>query len=1312
MEKIKNFLFIFCFIFSGCAEDKKPYLDLIEDIQKDFYVEDFLKEDVSKFEKDEIIVKDSIWPEDIGKPCNTNEDCSTGWCVQGDKGGICTVICVEECPSSWTCKGIIMPGGDVMYLCVPDVWDVCKECEIDTECGGNDDYCIPIGETGKYCGSHCEKKDDCPSQYLCKEISGIEGASKEKQCIPETESCVCFGELNGKKRPCFVENEYGKCFGEEICDGPKGWTGCDAKTPAKEECNGIDDNCDGKVDEGFGGEHCSIKNEWGECDGISVCKGNKGIVCDGITPQEEVCDGKDNDCDKLIDEEDAVFCKVYFIDGDGDGYGAINKGKCLCEPDENYKVLIEGDCNDEDFEINPSQKEKCDKKDNDCDGNIDGEGIAGCSTFYYDGDGDGYGIMDSKCLCFSTPPYNSEKFTDCEDNDAEVFPDAIEKCNGKDDNCNKKIDEEGAEGCKVYYTDKDGDGYGQTQEFKCICKPSLEYSASKGGDCNEDNPLINPAMKEKCDGFDNNCSGIVDEEGAEGCFYYYKDEDMDGYGAKENKKCLCKPLSPYTVISGGDCNDSDPLINPEKKENCNSSEDCCIKGDVCKFGICMQKLPLCTNDNECQNDSYCFEEECIPYGIKKNSDENCTRPTIIGQFHPSLQCKWTAPPQGDPYPNHRQVLSTPVVVDFNFDNDPKTIHPSIVFTSYDGYDGGFPSASSNGIVRVIDGKTCEHQFTISDHKVVGSSSPALGDIDLAPDGRPEIVAFAEGGGIVAFKYDENEKKFKLLWNSTTDGKNPSYTGKDELRWNAPTIADITGDEHPEIFFSAVVHTYDGIVLVSNLGTKIYVDGQFAVVLDVDMDKKAEFVAGDGIYEYSVAENKWVKEKYFTHSTPDGFVAVADFGNYPVGNLPKNIPEVVVISSGKARVMDLSGKTIFGPIPLPSFPPGTAAGWGGPPTIGDFDGDGKPEFALAGKGAYTIFDFDCIGNPPPFGCYSSGILWTKQTQDYTSSLTGSSIFDFEGDGIAEAVYSDECFTRIYDGLTGEVLFSQWRTSCTWYEYPIIADVDGDFKSEIVVPSNTNCGVQCPSIDYSFKGLRCKKDTDCPLEGSKCNVGYCRCEKDEHCGGQSSGFVCSDPLPNTPGKGKVCRAKHLGPTQGILVFRDIADNWVNSRPIWNQHVYYVTNVEDSGKIPTLNNAKLNWTIEGLNNFRQNVQGKLQPTLAPDITTKPEIIPNCDEKNKITIPVEVCNRGAAPVEEGIPVAFFSGNPKTADILCLKETTKPLFPEECEQIVCQIKIDPEKSYDIYVVSDFWGEKGKNTECKEENNSAVYYGVSCINLP
>src|SRR5262249_28109197 len=212
-------------------------------------------------------------------------------------------------------------------------------------------------------------------------------------------------------------------------------------------------------------------------------------------------------------------------------------------------------------------------------------------------------------------------------------------------------------------------------------------------------------------------------------------------------------------------------------------------------------------------------------------------------------------------------------------------------------------------------------------------------------------------------------------------------------------------------------------------------------------------------------------------------------------------------------------------------PGALPGSGGPPTIADFDGDGRVELAAAGATTYAVFDPDCTGTPDPQTCAAmttDGVLWFQPSQDLSSNVTGSSVFDFDGDGRAEVVYGDECFTRVYDGLTGKVLYSRYRTSCTWYENPVIADVDADYNAEIVSTSNTNCEVTCPSVDPIFDGVQCLDDADCP-KATHCGreqpndpLGRCRCAQDLDCGGD--GFICLDPIAGPSAAGKVCRASH--------------------------------------------------------------------------------------------------------------------------------------------------------------------------------------------
>ncbi|MEO0813452.1 MAG: hypothetical protein AAFY60_11355, partial [Myxococcota bacterium] len=84
----------------------------------------------------------------------------------------------------------------------------------------------------------------------------------------------------------------------------------------------------------------------------------------------------------------------------------------------------------------------------------------------------------------------------------------------------------------------------------------------------------------------------------------------------------------------------------------------------------------------------------------------------------------------------------------------------------------------------------------------------------------------------------------------------------------------------------------------------------------------------------------------------------------------------------------------------------------------------------------------------------GVLWMRQSQDASSAATGTSVFDFQGDGKAEVLYGDECFFRVYNGENGSLLFERPNSHRTATEYPIVVDVDGDSQSEILVGSNSD------------------------------------------------------------------------------------------------------------------------------------------------------------------------------------------------------------------------------------------------------------------
>lgn len=772
---------------------------------------------------------------------------------------------------------------------------------------------------------------------------------------------------------------------------------------------------------------------------------------------------------------------------------------------------------------------------------------------------------------------------------------------------------------------------------------------------------------------------------------------------------VCGPTG--VCVAGGDAGDGGlPFVDGPKPGDggCASgvlcAGQCCAQGEVCNGKSCVA-AQTCTDDTGCDNDTYCEQGKCIPWGTgpKGDKDPACTQINPIGLFSPAEQCRWALPPAGDAYPNHRNVLGTPTVIDFDFDGDPKTRKPSIVFVSYDGEDGGGAASQCDGgyfgVIRVIDGESCTQQFTVDMAKVRPSSPLALGDLD--GDGRPEIVAARCGGGLVAFTYDAANKVFKLLWTS-----NPNNVGATGGGWAGPAIHDLDDDGKPEVLLWGTVWSNTGQLLDASLGQLPFGSGQFPVVADLDGDGKVELANGAAVYRFT--GGVWTVVHANTGAA--GYVAVADFGTYGTDPTQDDrtkldgIAEIAVVTGGSVRVQTIAGRVVFGPINLPG------SSGGGPPTIGDFDGDGRAEVATAGSDSYTVFDPDCLGTPQKASCDSlstTGILWSMGSQDHSSNVTGSSIFDFDGDGQAEAVYADECYNRVYDGKTGEVLFSQWRTSCTWNENPIVADVDGDFNSELVIPSNTNCNISCAPIDPQFKGLRCKDKSDCP--GGACDSGFCRCTTVAECGG-AAGFTCTAPIAGTPGAGNVCRAAHQGETAGILVYRDVLDRWVSSRPIWNQHTYSVTNIDDDGRIPKTSAWLQNWKQSGLNNYRQNVQGGLVPNASPDLTARRVTteLP-CTSEFHLTLKVEICNRGTQPIAGGIPVTFYNGKPTDQQPICTANTAAQIDPGQCAEVSCIWKGAPKDPTDVWVQADDSGAGlGTATECKEGNNATMIPGVKC----
>uniref|UniRef100_UPI002412D00D putative metal-binding motif-containing protein n=1 Tax=Aestuariivivens sediminicola TaxID=2913560 RepID=UPI002412D00D len=282
--------------------------------------------------------------------------------------------------------------------------------------------------------------------------------------------------------------------------------------------NDIDEDCDGNY----------LRYVDADGDGF----GSTTTVSSTTTTPDTGESNTNDDCDDTDANE--YPGQLWYADVDGDGYSS-GSSQTACERPLNHYIASEltatsGDCNDNDAAIHPDAIEICDGIDNDCDGQID-EGVQ--TTYYADTDGDGYGDPASTTQACSVPADYVSNNTDCDDMDANEYPG------------------------QLWYADVDGDGYSSGSSQTACERPLNHYIASEltatSGDCNDNDAAIHPDAIEICDGIDNDCDGQIDE-GVQTT--YYADTDGDGYGDPASTTQACSVPADY-VSNNTDCDDMD-----------------------------------------------------------------------------------------------------------------------------------------------------------------------------------------------------------------------------------------------------------------------------------------------------------------------------------------------------------------------------------------------------------------------------------------------------------------------------------------------------------------------------------------------------------------------------------------------------------------------------------------------------------------------------------------------------------------------------------------------------------------------------------
>ena len=589
------------------------------------------------------------------------------------------------CPAGWVCRqlsagtdnqsGCVPSSPNIGKPCTSD--NDCRTAVGLATAGGND-YCVSFGDAGSFCGGACEGGGSCPTHFTCQQVKKLSDSKLVYQCVTDKANldfnCTKRYEVEGDETVCGNSVGKDKCLGKRHCD-TGALTQCDAATPAPETCNNIDDNCNGLTDEPTPGATCFVFSSNGQlkCPGKPFCAG--GIeTCVGAAPQPESCDGADNDCngktDEGCDDDGDGYCDAAMgydpgtltckkgggdcddtkvaihpkapevcdgVDNDCNGFAdALDPGLPLTDPQycANQLGVCSGSakvislcaggvwqaCSPTDYKKydgSYSNTEICDDKDNNCNGVVD----EGC-----DDDKDGY--CDSSFATLGFPLSCPKGGGDCDDSNSKTRPGAPELCDDLDENCNGVVDE----GC-----DKDKDGWCDAS-MTVFGGPTI--CPAGGGDCNDNNADIRPDAKEKCNAVDDDCNGSTDEnwpdlglvcaggkgqcavkgvkvckadntgstcsiqpgppqaeicdnldndcngatdEGCDDDFDQYCDANMGAIG------------HPYACLAGpGDCDDTNSDVHPGAKEICdNVDNDCDAKTDSDDGDILNDDPQLC-----------------------------------------------------------------------------------------------------------------------------------------------------------------------------------------------------------------------------------------------------------------------------------------------------------------------------------------------------------------------------------------------------------------------------------------------------------------------------------------------------------------------------------------------------------------------------------------------------------------------------------------------------------------------------------------------------------------------------------------------
>ncbi len=507
-------------------------------------------------------------------------------CAADGTGAVCDITSPGISPSAEVCDGLDNDCNGLVddgITCTGPAPELCNGVDDDGDPGTPDGQDDP--RVNQPCGSDI---GPCvPGTTICTAGTIVCNTTQG----PETEVCDnvdndCNGLVDdGLTGTCDATNTYGSCSGVSYCVAGS-WV-CTARSPEEEICNNFDDNCDGNIDENLT-RSCNISNAYGICFGTETCTAGSWVGCDATTPSLDICDGIDNDCDGDTDDSD-------------NSVGQPCQGGCGVYICDNGTLTCTGETGTE---------ETCNSIDDDCDGLVDEDLQQECAITNEFGTCTGFEICSNGMWggCNAAEP-------------------AAEICNGFDDNCDGIVDNDAE--CP---NENDVCYEGQCRprcemgEFNCdsteectvhpedeeisICLPILQECGMTI--CNTSQVCVDEVCIDPCD--PNPCGEL------EACKANYRWREGDPV----EQQYICVNASCHTLgnrcDAGEFCHEGYCLEDPCAQVECQELESCeRVSQDgswvaTCK-GICeCYTGQRCTPNGTCEPDP-CAQVECQGYGI-------------------------------------------------------------------------------------------------------------------------------------------------------------------------------------------------------------------------------------------------------------------------------------------------------------------------------------------------------------------------------------------------------------------------------------------------------------------------------------------------------------------------------------------------------------------------------------------------------------------------------------------------------------------------------------------------------------------------